>query len=238
MKHERRDYSDSTLELRGMLGAGAVLAGHAAVFDQEAILWGFREQVAPRAFKKSIKESDVRALFNHDPNHVLGRNKAGTLRLAEDSVGLAYEIELPDTQFAQDLARSIERGDISQSSFAFEVVAGGEKWSYPEKGSNELPLRTIREVKLFDISPVTYPAYEGTDVDIQRALRSLAIDLDRPLDELVSAAREGRLIATTFEPEEEPGDAPLHTEPDDAPLQTTREPDWQARARRTLALLR
>jgi HK97 family phage prohead protease len=218
MKHERRDYSDSTLELRGMLGAGAVLAGHAAVFDQEAILWGFREQVAPRAFKKSIKESDVRALFNHDPNHVLGRNKAGTLRLAEDSVGLAYEIELPDTQFAQDLARSIERGDISQSSFAFEVVAGGEKWSYPEKGSNELPLRTIREVKLFDISPVTYPAYEGTDVDIQRALRSLAIDLDRP--------------------EEEPGDVPLHTEPDDAPLQTTREPDWQARARRTLALLR
>ena len=117
---ERRDFPDSTMEMRGLFGAGAVLAGHAAVFDQEAVIWGFREMVAPGAFKKTIKEADIRALFNHDPNHVLGRNRASTLRLSEDDLGLAYEIDLPETQFAIDLARSIERGDISQSSFSFE----------------------------------------------------------------------------------------------------------------------
>jgi uncharacterized protein len=226
VKDAERRYVASPIEMRGMPGQGATLIGHAAVFNAIVTFeqW-FREQVIPGAFKKSIKESDVRALFNHDPNHVLGRNKANTLRLSEDDTGLAYEIDLPDTQLAIDLAKSIDRGDISQSSFAFSVVK--ESWDYPAKGSTELPLRSLREVKLYDVSPVTYPAYEGTDVDLQRALRSLAADLSRPLDELVDAARDGHLADTTQEPEAEPRE---HSE-------ATQEPDWKARARRELDLI-
>jgi HK97 family phage prohead protease len=220
---ERRYVSDS-IEMRGLPGQGAVLAGHAAVFNQEAVIWDFRETIAPGAFKKTIKEADIRGLFNHDPNHVLGRNRAKTLRLSEDDAGLSYEIDLPDTQFAIDLAKSIERGDVSQSSFSFATVK--DAWQYPKKEEGGMPLRTIIETKLYDVSPVTFPAYEGTDVDLQRALRSLALDLSRPLDELVAAAREGRLFESTQEPEAEPRE---HSE-------ATQEPDWKAKARKELQL--
>lgn len=227
MKDMERRYISDAIEMRGLPGQGAVLTGHAAVFDAIVNLYGsFREQILRGAFKKTIKEADVRALFNHDPNHVLGRNKSGTLRLIEDDTGLAYEVDLPDTQFALDLAKSIDRGDVSQSSFAFDVTK--ETWDYPKGEDAELPLRSIKEVKLWDVSPVTYPAYEGTDVDLQRALRSLAIDLARPLDELVAAAKEGRLRDTTPEPDPEPDE--IHSEP-------TREPGWKVRARRELELL-
>jgi HK97 family phage prohead protease len=226
MKNLERRYVTDTLEMRGLPGQGAVLAGHAAVFNEETqIMAAFRERVMPGAFKKTIKEADVRALFNHDPNHVLGRNKAKTLRLSEDEAGLAYEIDLPETQFAVDLARLIERGDVTQSSFSFEMTK--ELWDYPKKESSDLPLRSLKEVKLWDVSPVTFPAYEGTDVDLQRALRSLSIELAQPLDDLVAAARMGVLLAdTTTEPEAEPGD---HSE-------STQESE-QERAKRDLELL-
>lgn len=226
MKDLERRYTAGIIEMRGLPGDGAVLVGHGAVFNQETVIGGaFREMVLPGAFKKTIQEADVRALFNHEPNLVLGRNKAGTLRLAEDDSGLAYEIDLPSTQYALDLAKSIERGDISQSSFSFETVKDG--WDYPKRDDGALPLRSLRELRLYDVSPVTFPAYEGTDVDLQRALRSLAIDLSRPLDELVAAARTGHLADTTQEPEAEPQE--LHSE-------STSEPDWKARARKELEL--
>ena len=140
------------------------ISGHAAVFNEEAdIGWGFREKIAPGAFRDSIKSDDVRALFNHDPNHVLGRNKAGTLKLHEDSKGLAIEIVPPDTQFSRDLMTSIKRGDIDQMSFGFQTVA--EEWREGEDG--EPDLRTLKEVRLFDVSPVTFPAYTGTDVAVR-----------------------------------------------------------------------
>ena len=143
------------------------MVGHAAVFNQETDIGGwFREKIAPGAFKESIREDDIRALFNHDPNFVLGRNTAKTLTLAEDDTGLKTTIDPPDTQFARDLAVSIERGDITQMSFAFQVLE--EEWKTGEK--KELDLRTIKKVRLYDVSPVTFPAYQGTDI----ALRSQA----------------------------------------------------------------
>lgn len=139
------------------------ITGHAAVFDEVADIGGFfREKVAKGAFKQSIKEDDVRALFNHDPNFVLGRNKAGTLELKEDDKGLAIRIDPPQTQFANDLMILMKRGDISQMSFAFQVM--GEEW---EENEGEIPLRTLKKLRLFDVSPVTYPAYEGTDVGVR-----------------------------------------------------------------------
>jgi HK97 family phage prohead protease len=138
------------------------IVGHAAVFNKlSGDLWGFREKISPGAFSDAIKEDDVRGLFNHDPNYVLGRNKAGTLRLKEDEIGLAIEIDPPDTQFARDLMVSIGRGDITQMSFGFSLVA--DEWDYSDQKN---VVRTLKKVKLYDVSPVTYPAYEDTDVEL------------------------------------------------------------------------
>ena len=150
-------------------GKAPMLRGHAAVFEQlSEDLGGFREKIAAGAFKDAIKGDDVRALFNHDPNFVLGRNKAGTLKLSEDDTGLKVDIDPPDTQFARDLMVSIERGDISQMSFGFTIPTGGQMWEEQEDGSY---IRTITRASLFDVSPVTFPAYPQTDVAV-RELRS------------------------------------------------------------------
>lgn len=138
------------------------IVGHAAVFDKIGDGGWFREKIAPGAFFKSIEKDDVRALFNHDPNFVLGRNKAGTLILREDEKGLWTETDPPDTQFARDLKTSISRGDISQMSFGFEIIAEERV-----KGEgNEPDLFIIKEVKLWDVSPVTFPFYKQTDVSV------------------------------------------------------------------------
>lgn len=137
------------------------LGGYAAVFGSVTEIAGlFREQIAPGAFTEAVDRDDVRALFNHDANFVLGRTKAGTLRLSEDKKGLRYDVDPPDTQWARDLMVSVQRGDVSQSSFAFEVTE--ESWEYGERG--EMPTRTITKARLYDVSPVTYPAYEATSV--------------------------------------------------------------------------
>lgn len=142
------------------------LVGYAAVFEQEAVIAGFfREKIAAGAFREAIGRDDVRGLFNHDSNLVLGRSTAGTLRLKEDKTGLRYEIDLPDTQFARDLMVSVRRGDISQSSFAFEVESRDDApFDTSELKDGKLPLRTIKRAKLYDVSPVTFPAYEETSV--------------------------------------------------------------------------
>lgn len=138
------------------------IIGHAAVFNSLSHdLGGFREQIAPGAFADAVKNDDIRALFNHNPDYILGRNKSGTLRVWEDSTGLAIEIDPPDTQVARDLMISLERGDITQMSFGFSVKPGGQNWAEDSEGQ---AIRTLTDVNLFDISPVTYPAYPETDV--------------------------------------------------------------------------
>lgn len=135
------------------------ISGHAAVFNKKSDpIFGFREIVLPGAFKKTIKENDIRALWNHDPNFVLGRNKAETLKLREDDTGLRTDIDLPDTQFARDLYTSIKRGDVDQMSFGFRTIT--DKWRIEDKQT----LRELVEVQLFDVSPVTFPAYPQTDI--------------------------------------------------------------------------
>jgi hypothetical protein len=143
----------------------AKIVGHAAVFNSlSEDLGGFREQIAPGAFADAVKTDDVRALWNHNPDYVLGRNRAKTLTLSEDSRGLKIEVDPPDTQFARDLMVSIERGDVSQMSFAFSVRANGQNWGKDDDGR---VVRTLTNVRLFDVSPVTYPAYAQTDVAVR-----------------------------------------------------------------------
>lgn len=150
------------------------LSGYAARYDVETTIGdAFRERIAPGAFASAItRGDDVRALFNHDANHVLGRTTAGTLRLEEDAHGLRYTVVLPDTSTARDLWVSVQRGDISQSSFAFSVE--GQEWRSAGKGET-LPLRVVTDVRLFDVSPVTYPAYGQTTVSA-RALIAAATE--------------------------------------------------------------
>ncbi len=130
MDFERRFVTVDALRLeRRAEGGGATLVGYAALFGSLSVnLGGFREQIEPGAFKESISEDDIRSLFNHDEDHVLGRLANKTLRLAEDAKGLRFENDLPDTQTARDLATLIERGDVSQMSFAFRVKPNGDRW--------------------------------------------------------------------------------------------------------------
>jgi len=141
------------------------LTGYAAVFDKESEdLGGFVETIAPGAFSSVLaKNPDVRALINHDPNLVLGRTLAGTLLLREDEKGLLVEITLPDTQVARDLAVSIERGDVSQMSFAF-----GDVDDEVQKINGRFHRRILSIGRLYDVSVVTYPAYPDTSVALRR----------------------------------------------------------------------
>jgi HK97 family phage prohead protease len=137
------------------------IIGYGAVFNSiSEDLGGFQEVIMPGAFSDTLTE-DVRALMNHDANLILGRTIAGTLKLAEDNIGLLYEIDPPETSYAKDLLLSIQRGDIDQSSFGFQVLA--ESWK-PPSDTNPLPIRVLHRVKLFDVSPVTFPAYPTTSV--------------------------------------------------------------------------
>ena len=153
-----------------------MIVGYAARFNvwSEPICGCFLEKIKRGAFSKTIKEHDIRALINHDPNLILARTVNSTLRLEEDNKGLAYEADLPDTSYARDLKESIKRGDISQNSFGFQTVQ--DKWEMKE--GKELDERTLIEVKLFDISPVTFPAYPQTDVKIRTLMNDIGIDYD------------------------------------------------------------
>lgn len=144
---------------------GTCIEGHAAVFDSWSETLGgifpFKEKVRKGAFAESIGRDDIRALFNHDPNYVLGRNRAGTLELVEDDVGLRVRITPPDTSWARDITTSIRRGDISQMSIGF--VVEDDEWS----SSDGIDTRELKKVRLFDVSPVTFPAYTATDVGVR-----------------------------------------------------------------------
>ncbi|GLS83228.1 HK97 family phage prohead protease [Paraferrimonas haliotis] len=144
------------------------IVGYAAKFNTRSNnLGGFVEVIEEGAFD-GVLDDDVRALFNHSPLYVLGRNSAGTLSLFIDEIGLRYEITPPDTQTINDLVIApMERGDIDQSSFAFRLPSDGYRWDEADDG---VYVRTITRIsKLLDVSPVTYPAYNDTEA----AARSL-----------------------------------------------------------------
>jgi HK97 family phage prohead protease len=148
-------------------GGPPLIRGYGAVFNVlSENLGGWREKILYGAFA-DVLDGDTRGLFNHNPDKILGRTPE-TLRLAEDETGLTYEIDPPDTQYARDLQVSIERGDVDQSSFGFEVEE--ESWISPSD-EEPLPIRVIHKIrKLWDVSPVVFPAYPQTSV----AVRSMA----------------------------------------------------------------
>jgi Escherichia/Staphylococcus phage prohead protease len=137
---------------------GNTLVGYPAVFRQwSRDLGGFREQILPGAFTRSIKEDDVRANWGHDQQAMpLARNKSGSLLLSEDQIGLHAEIHLPPTAQARDIYESVKRGDTSSMSFAFYTRK--DEWS---RGGHE---RTLLDVSLVDVAIVNVGAYEGATI--------------------------------------------------------------------------
>jgi HK97 family phage prohead protease len=145
------------------------IVGYASVFydgtpSTEFRLWDdMVERIMPGAFDKTLRaRDDVRALFNHDPNMILGRTSAKTLSLSVDKRGLHYDVEPGDTTVAEDVVKHIRRGDVTGSSFGFRVT--DQTWRTEDK----IEIREIRGVELLDVGPVTYPAYEGTDSQVRK----------------------------------------------------------------------
>ena len=178
---ERRMTPAGEIKVETRADGGKTLAGYAAVFHRDGDAGteyrlgpDIVERIAPTAFNRALQEKhDARALFNHDPNMLLGRAGAGTLRLSVDPRGLRYEIDIPDTQVGKDVATSIARGDLSGSSFAFSIK--GKDGQRFEKGK-DYDVRHILDVDLYDVGPVTYPAYEGTTTGLRSGDCSGAFD--------------------------------------------------------------
>jgi HK97 family phage prohead protease len=155
-----------------------LVRGYAAMFGKSSANLGTENhqffEIIQRGAFDAVLQDDVRALFNHDANLILARARGGkgTLTLGADDVGLWYEFEAdPEQSYARDLVRALIRGDVDQSSFAFSLTADGQTWEEKTEGGTTIVRRTIKQVsRLYDVSPVTYPAYPDATV----ALRTLA----------------------------------------------------------------
>jgi HK97 family phage prohead protease len=176
MSIEKRVISGRPVELRANGEGPPTISGYAAVFYREGDpttqyeLWpGAVERVTRGAFDSSLGRDDVRALFNHDPHMVLGRDKAGTLKLSVDETGLRYEITPGDTTLYKDVSTMIQRGDVDGSSFSFQIE-GKDVWT---RSADGLEIRELRSVKLYDVGPVTFPAYAASTSEARSARDSV-----------------------------------------------------------------
>jgi hypothetical protein len=218
------------LEMRAGKGEGERrLSGHGAVYDKLSVdLGGYRELFEQGTFSDSIAKDDIRSLRDHNSSYILGRTKSGTLLLEEDKKGVKFDVSLPDTSYANDLVVSVERKDVTGCSIIFSVEQ--ERWFVDGEEVEFLDAlmamwdekkhkveRHVNKGRLYDIGPVTFPAYPQTDVKA-RAMESI-IGLDYsvlgaalfkserglPLDEKESKllAKAGEMIMRTKEPKVE-----------------------------------
>jgi HK97 family phage prohead protease len=164
---ERRAFAECRAEASDN---GRKIRGYAIRFNAlSQDLGGFKEYIAPEAVDRTLSEGlDVRALVDHDSGKVIGRTRAGTLLLRKDSQGLKIEID-PDEEisYARDIMRAVARGDVSGMSFGFRTLA--DEWDYDGKE----PVRTVTDMRISEVSIVTFPAYQQTDVAVaQRSLQA------------------------------------------------------------------
>ena len=188
-KTTERRTTPGTVELRAASDGGlGKLGGYALKWRTlSQNLGGYVETVELDAVDEQTirgERGDVVARYQHDDQYLLGRQVSETLRLARDAVGLDYEVDLPETSYARDIAALAKRGDVRYSSFAFRVL--DDEWSYTEQG---FPLRTLRSIQLVDVAPVVNPAY----LDTSTGLRSLAEQRGLDLDAVKAAAAHNQL---------------------------------------------
>lgn len=173
---ERRAFR--MIEVRAGDGESPKIEGVAAVYNQPTVIetfgGAFVEVIEPGFFENCLQD-DVRALWNHNTDLVLGRTKSGTLALNDSDAGLAVHIDPPETQWGRDAVTSIRRGDVDQMSFAFSVKHGADEW----KESEGRVIRTLKRgacEQLYDVSPVSFPAYPQTSVGVRSKLVQLAAE--------------------------------------------------------------
>ena len=164
-------------------GDGMTFTGYAAVFNAPSQPLPFVERIAPGAFKRSLKaRNDIKLLWNHDTGAVLGSTRAGTLKLEEDSYGLRVTATLPETSLGKDVRTLVQRGDVSAMSFGFSVPANGDSWN------TEGTERTLRSVRIHEVSIVAFPAYEQTaGTAMVRSLDKVATRAQVDVDTLADA---------------------------------------------------
>lgn len=172
METERRTFEIDGLEVRALEDGAPLIAGYAVVFNSlsevmvDARGRKFRERIAPGTFDRVLAGGpDVRALWNHNADYPLGRTRNNTLRVVKDARGLGIELRPPATSWGQDAVTSIRRGDVSGMSFAFAVNGQGDVWE--KGGADGIALRTIVDADLYEVSPVTFPAYPATQVMVR-----------------------------------------------------------------------
>jgi uncharacterized protein len=165
---ELRQFKVPNIELRKADGEAepTKIVGYAVEWDKLSDpIWGyFQEQFRKGAFTKSLKNGDQRALWQHLTHQPLGRTTSGTLTLEEDDTGLRYEILPPDTSWGKDAVESIKRGDVTNSSFLFRGVV--TEW---DDSNPDMSIRTVVEAELYEVSPVTFPAYPQSSVGVRSA---------------------------------------------------------------------
>ena len=253
MKKEQRCINISATVEKRSNGALGKIFGYAAVFDSDSENMGFIERIAPGAFKKAIKKSDIRGLKNHNPDLIFAR-QGRNLKIKEDEKGLYYEATPVDTRNYRDTAEEIASGLLTGQSFGFTIEE--EEWDDLDKPT---PKRTIKKVReIFDVGPVVYPAYNDTSVALRslEAARSgivqkpeytlvpkisslLKLRHEKPIDELMAEtiekskqlidilqARENTPMSDNSNPVEPEPDSPMaDTESiDDNPADTPAEP--------------
>jgi hypothetical protein len=184
MKTERRYI---TQEFRVSQDATPVIFGYAAVFDTRSNDMGWSEEIDPHAFDSVMATNpDVRSLWNHNPDYVLGRTAAGTLSLNVDARGLAYNITAPDTTVARDLVVSMRRGDVTQSSFSF--ICKRDQWTDNSDGT--VTRRILEFAELIDVSPVTFPAYDQATSQARSLPESMPVEMRSQFENRASEKTE------------------------------------------------
>lgn len=195
-REQRAVQSRFSIETReGEDGALPTIVGYAAVYEAETVIFNmFREKLRRGAFRRAVEaRQDVRALFNHNPDFLLGRVGAGTLRLYDDDHGLRVEIDPPDTPTGREVVELIRRGDIYGMSFGFIPT----RVSWEQADESGLGLRVVEDVDLVDVSPVTYPAYEQTEVGIRSSAEAVIQERTRQLRSAYQVMRMRLRLAET-----------------------------------------
>lgn len=184
----RATFPLSGVEVRATEDGKKKATGYAARFEKLSVkMYNFREKIRSGAFKSSLKENNIRALWNHNPDIVLGATGSGTLKLEEDSKGLRFDIDLPDTQAGKDAAISIARGDVDGMSFGFRV----RKQEWDETDSENI-VRTLVDVDCREISFTAFPAYPDTNVKV-RSIKDDYADYKKEGNENDLKVRENEL---------------------------------------------
>lgn len=238
---------DGTAVTRDVSDDGSIgFKGESIVFNTPTWIgsqrWGFWEEIAPEAVTKTLRDADIRLLQNHDPNLLLARTSAGSLRSTATATGVAVDADMKPTTYARDLAILLDGGEVREMSFAFEPLA----WDFEERDGEDF--YRITEMRIFDEAPVTYPAYQTTSAGLRsvafdamcRAVgldaagsRRLMRDLTGAPDEIIDALPQRALdlvhqIADQAPAETTPGLEGGASRDDSPPAETTGVPDTKA----------